>query len=253
MSKETENTTRGAFTIGVEQHEKFEHISDTKFVSSTDFCGLVSQMFGIYADFEGCSYEAIPGTNTNMIALFFNHKLVGANEDTIANIVDDGRALAITRDSDGTAKNSTLRDARNLTSRYMNGDKFFLTDDGKSGLRPFLMEGYRSIMSGNGEINWGKVTQEVSETNYNMPQQYTKVSFIDPAKVAEAIYGKVDEDGTKWVYGVRVLRSIPTISTGMGTVSSNYMLAIERVCEEEVYKLAQQCGVGVSSGLNIIR
>ena len=240
--------TKGAFTITVDEHEKFDHISDTKFVSSTDFCGLVSQMFNTYADFEGCSYEVVPGTNSHMIALYFNHKLAGTDTQP-----EDGRGIAITKNADSSAKNNTLRSTRNFMNRYNNGDKFFLTEDGKSGLTPFLFDQNRSLYKGNGEVNWEKITQEVADGNYGMPQQYTKVSYIDPAKVAEAIYGKVDNDGTKWVYGVRVLRSIPTIALGGNNVSTNFMLAIERVCESEVMKLAQVLGVGVNSGLNIIR
>lgn len=240
--------TKGAFTITINEHEKFDHISDMKFVSSTDFCGLVSQMFSIYADFEGCSYEVVPGTNSHMIALYFNHKLAGTNTE-----LEDGRGIAITKDAGVTAKNNTLRSTRNFTNRYYNGDKFFLTEDGKSGLIPFLFDQNRSLYKGNGEVNWDKIIQEVADGNCGMPQQYTKVSFIDPAKVAEAIYGKVDDDGIKWVYGVRVLRSVPTIALGGTNVSTNFMLAIERVCEPEVFKLAQGLGVGVNSGLNIIR
>ena len=252
MSNDVRNTsnpeTKGAFVISVDEHEKFDHISDSKFVSSTDFCGLVSQLFNIYADFEGCSYEVVPGTNSHMIALYFNHKLAGT--DTV---LEDGRGIAITKDAGVSARNNTLRSTRNFLNRYNNGDRFFLTEDAKSGLAPFLFDQNRSLYKANGEVNWDKVVQEVADGNYGMPQQYTKVSFIDPAKVAEMIYGKVDEDGTKWVYGVRVLRSVPTISIGGSNVTTNFMLAIERVCENEVFKLAQSLGVGVNSGLNIIR
>ena len=156
-------------------------------------------------------------------------------------------------DAGVSAKNNTLRSTRNFTSRYQNGDKFFLTDDAKSGLAPFFFDNLRSIYKGNGELNWDKISGEVAETSYGMQQQYTKVSFIDPAKVAEAIFGKVDEDGVKWVYGVRILRSVPSISMNGTNVATNYMLAIERVCEAEVFKLAQSLGIGVNSGLNIIR
>lgn len=250
-SNETAPNERVAFAIDIKEHEKFEHISDTKFISSNDFCSIVSQVFSVYEDFEGCSFEPVSGTNYHMIALYFNHRLVNVNPE--------GHTLAITKEeASANVKNQTLRSTRNFTNRYYNGDKFYLTGDGKDGLKPFLFDSsaVRTIYNQNWDVNWSKVVTEAAETNYigGPQQQYTKVSFIDPAKLATAIFGEKDEDGTKWVYGVRILRSLPSISIGTnGNVNNNFMLSIDRVCESEVTKLAQMFGLGVSSGLNIIR
>lgn len=241
-TEKKENTT---FEIGVAVHEKFEHITDAKFVSSTEFCAVVSQLFSLYEDFEGCSFDVMPGTNNHMISLYFNHKMVDADPET--------HTIAITRDTGVSAKNNTLRSTRNFTNRLYNGDKFYLTKDGKEGLRPFFAANNRSIYKANYEINWDKVTLEVADSNMGMPQQYTKVTFLDPAKIAEAIYGKTDEDGVTWLYDVRVLRSFPSIAMNNGNASNSFMLEVRRVCEPEVIKLCQKFGIGTSSGLNIIR
>lgn len=242
---ETNNTEKKeTFEIVVEEHEKFAHIMDSKFLSSTELCGIISELFKeIYADFEGCKFEIPQGTNIPTIALFFNHRDVNLGSLPTAcskDVVDE------------KTKNATLRSTRVFQHRLNNGDRYFLTDEGKEGLAPFVMDS-RNFFQKDGNVNWGKIVSEVADPNAGVPMQYTKVSYLDPAKIMELIFGKKDGDGTSWVYGVRIIRSIPTFSVIGNVASENFMLAVERVCEEEVIRLSQQLGLSVASGLNIIR
>lgn len=245
----TENAEKKDFSIAdlMLEHEKFEHISDSKFVSSSELCSVISGVFAnVYSDYEGCNFEFLPGSNVPTITLFFNHK----NE--IKTI--DGVQLPFAcskEDTENRAINNTLRSTRNYSSRLVNGDRYFLTDEG-NGLKDFIIDNAQFYRK-DGSVVWSKLVSEVADGNFNVPMQYTQVKCLDPAKLVELIYGKKDSDGISWVYGVRVMRSIPsyTMITGMST--SGYMLAIERVSQDEVEKLARQFGLNASYGLNIIR
>ena len=237
------------FSIVIEENEKFAHIMDSKFMSSGELCGVISSLLkNVYADFEGCVLEIPQGTNVPTISVFFNHKEIRP---------DSVLPAACSKDvTDNKTKNATLRSTRVFQNRLINGDHFYLTDEGKEGLESLVMDN-RNFYNKNRSINWGKITAEVADsTTYGAPMppmQYTKVSFLDPAKLMELIFGKKDEDGTTWVYGVRIIRSVPTVSMFGSTAANSFMLAVERVCEEEVIRLSQQMGLAVSSGLNIIR
>ena len=241
---ETNNTEKKAFEIVVEEHEKFAHIMDAKYLSSTELCGIISGLFKeIYADYEGCTFDIPKGTNIPTISLFFNHRDVNLGSLPTAcskDVVDE------------KTKNATLRSTRSFQHRVNNGDRFFLTDEGKEGLAPFVLDS-KNFYQKDGNVNWGKIVTDVADLNTGVPMQYTKVSFIDPAKIMELIFGKKDADDTSWIYGVRIIRSIPTFSVVGAVASENFMLAIERVCEEEVIRLSNQLGLAVTSGLNIIR
>lgn len=256
MSETTKNvkneTAEEKFSIKVPngKKEKFTHIMDAKFLTSTELCEMVSEFFrNAYADFEGCIFEIQPGTNIGMISLYFNHKNHSANPlYTACSLHVD----------DKETRNSTLRSTRSYQKRLLEGDRFYLTKEGKEGLEPFIIDN-KSLLNGGRDknINWGKIAGDVADNNNFIggPQmQYTKVSYIDPVKVLEEIYGvHDDEEGINWVYGIRIIRSIPTVSVYGNAVANNFMLALERVCEEEVLRLARDAGYAVNPGLQIIR
>ena len=232
----------------IQEHETFEHISDSKFLTSTKLCELVSAMFSnIYADYEGCNMDFIPGTNQPSITLFFNHKNT------------EGSALPCAcskEDSTAKASNSTLRSTRSYNSRLVNGDRYYLTEEGQA-LEEFLFDSQQFYTTKDGQrtANWGKLVSEVADGNFqyqNIAQQYTQVKCLDPAKIVEAIFGRF-AGNSEWVYGVRVLRSIPSFTMITGMTTAGYVIAIERVSKSEVDALAKQFGLNTSAGLNIIR
>ena len=245
----TDKSEKEVLKIQVKEHSKFDHITDAKFLPSKELCESISELFrNVYADYEGCVMEVMPGTQLPMISLFFNHKEISGTS----------LAYACSKSIDDETKNTTLRSLRLNERMLKQGDRYYLTDEGKSGLEDFLIR--NGSLLNNGKINWGKIVADVADPNVGYlgygttPMQYTKVSFIDPAAVAKAIYGEKDEDGTKWVYGIRILRSLPTVAMLPGQqVSNSWMLALERVCEQEVNKLAMMAGFSVNSGLDIIR
>lgn len=226
----------------VQEHEAFEHISDSKFTTSTDFCERVSALFSkIFSDYEGCNFTFLPGSNAPAISLYFNHKEIASNLPCACSKEDRSEK----------ATNATLRSTRSYNNRLINGDKYYLTDEGQA-LGEFVFDNFCSYKDGRREVQWGKLVSEVADGNFAVPQQFTEVRYLDAAKLAETIYGTIDGT-TEWVYGVRIMRSIPTftMATGMGT--AGYAIAIERVSKNEVERLAKQFGLNTRAGLNIIR
>ena len=89
-------------------------------------------------------------------------------------------------------------------------------------------------------------------------QQYTKLSLIDPSKIATLIYGEEDEeDGAKWCYQVTPVFSMPIMNQyGMANNSdpASKILRIDRVSATEVNNLANKLGFSnIGNKLNIIR
>lgn len=262
---ETKNTNtteqqKQALKITVEpgNHESFNPISDTKYLTSVEFCEIVSTMFrDIFADWEGCKMVPLQGANVLQMIFFFNH-----NEHVITN---SDLYRACTRDENSETKNATLASLRHRDHLLASGDAYHLTDDGMSSLRDFLYDN-NNLYKRNGEVDWKKVVAEASDytttQGYGQPvaQQLTQVSWIDPIKLATLIFGENDSEDTvdNWVYNIRVMRSMPSANYSYGMYvgnnqPQNYLLAIDRISGEETKKLAALYGLVIGNGLGIIR
>lgn len=261
MSEETRNEVeqqKEALKIKVDLHGKFNPISDTKYLTTVEFCEIVSSLFkNIFADWEGCKMVPLQGANVLQMLFFFNHK-----EQVIAN---SDLYRACTKDEDNTAKSATLASIRHRDHLLTNGDSYHLTEDGMSSLRDFLYDN-NNLYKRNGEVDWKKVVAEACDyitQGYGQPvaQQLTQVSWIDPVKLATLIFGENDDDGeenTNWVYNIRVLRSMPSANYSYGMYvgnnqPQNYLLAIDRISGEETKKLAALYGLVLGNGLGIVR
>ena len=142
----------------------------------------------------------------------------------------------------------------------VHGDRYFVTAEGQATLAPLLLNNNTTFK--NGAPQWGKICSEVADPAsqnmfYNARQQYTVISFIDPVKIIELVYGTeaTDETGNilRWVYNIRLVNSIPTLGNRNANSPANWMLAIDRISEEETEKLARRYGLSMTNGLNIIR
>lgn len=238
------------FKIEVVEHEPMEDIARSKYLKASEFCKKTSELFkDVYADYDGSRIE-IDQQGHLSLALFFHH-----NEPKL--VSGDPRTLAISRDvpEDTSMHDDLIRRIRTHDSIVKNGDRYFLTKDGSEGLSDFVFD---SLRKKDGTINWKNALAEtnMSQSNYfpgynQVPDIDTKVSFIDPAKVAMAIYGQFDEDGNEWAYGVRIMSSLPSM-TG-SNFQADYMLAIERVRVSELMRLCNETGLFRNPTVDIIR
>lgn len=251
-TKVTENTTtpvEDTFTLNVDANEPFSPIEESMFIDTNKLCSLVSVLMRpAFPDFYGSSFEVIPGTNNYMIALYFDHIDRGDCNET-----------AVTKNSnDSSANNKTLRATRNYANRLREGDRYHITKKGSDIISELLYSPKTiraSIYEGN-PMNpvpkWSNICGEVSENTYGaVPRQLTKVSYLDPVKLIEKIYGTTTADGKKYEYGVELKRSLPGYTPS--GVNTNFMLRVGRVTVEEVINLANQFGFQYSQNLNIIR
>lgn len=242
------------YRVVVEENEKFDYITQTKYIDSNELCKKISDIFKVaFADCYGCTFDPVPGSNMFMISLYFNHDKHG-----------DSEFVAVTKDLEqDNTKNATLRRTRSYGHRLLEGDHYHITKNGISALTPFIMDPtearhiYRnsSKQYGISEINWDKIVSETADSSYgygSIPRQLTKISFLDLNKIVKLIYGATNEDGKKLEYGVQIIRSAPTFMGGVVGAGS-YLLAINCISEENVIELARRFGLGVQAGLNIIR
>lgn len=261
-NKVTENTTTNAennsapkqeekYKIEVASHEPFDPIMSAKYINSSALCKLVSDLFkASFADCYGSTFDPIPGSQNYTISLYFDHD-------------DHGNAIrAVTKeDTTDTTVNSTLRRTRNFSRRIFDGDHYNVTKEAMEALTPFMYGPniFNHIYKNSnrhggftGEINWKNVMSETADSSYGYngcPRQLTKISFLDPDKLIEAIFGSLSDDGEKYVYTSRILRSMPSFGGG----NADYKLEIQRIAERHVIDLANQMGLGYQAGLNIIR
>lgn len=250
-TKNTETTeTEDKIEISVEPI-KFNAINDTQYLTSREFCEMVSSVFRpVFADYEGCRLEGIPGTPMIGITLWFNHQDYSQSE----------MPVACTRDKEGTQGSGIVASVRRYSTVINNGDRYYATKQAQDAIAPFLSE-LTGIVAHNGKINWGKVVSEKTDpasinSFYGAGQrkQCTVFSFLDPNKLATLFYGADDtENGAKWVYGVRIARSIPALNAFGVSSPNNWILAIDRISATEVENLANKFGLSGLTTSGIVR
>lgn len=240
--KETEK--RKEFKIEVKEHAELPAIAKTAYISSNDFCKLTSELFkGVFADSEGCFFEAGNGEPT--VSLLFNHGQY-----------DEGAVLACELAGGKASGSSILDRTRNRDRQMTEGDRFYLTEDGKDAIKNLLT----SRLYNNGNPNWRAIVGEWTDRSvvnyYNMGQipQYTKVAGISLSRLCGLIFGNKSEDGEFVEYDVRIATALTPVGypqNGMN-MNVNYMLAITVVSSAEVAKIYEKLGYG-TVGAHIIR
>jgi hypothetical protein len=223
---------REPFVINISEPFEFEGTASTQYITSNDLLQHVSELFhGVFADFEGCQLEVANGGKP-CIALLFNHGEYDADA-----------TVATRRGDQDTSKNDVIRSIRNRDFRMANGDRFFLTEDGKDVVKSLLT----SQMFNNGNPNWKAIVTEYTEDNRNLYQytpsvQYTKVSFIDIDRMCGLLYGATDGDD-EVVYQANVAGAINAYP-GANVFNQNYMIIVNRVSAKYLKAVYEKIGLG---------
>ena len=225
---------RVPFKIELTEHLPFNGMATTEFVSSNDFGKAVSDLFrNVFADFEGCIFEVPQNTQLPpYYSLIFNH----GDYDENATVACE-RANGAKNNGDDVLARIRYRD-----TMLNNGDRFILNDDGKDAIKPLLL----SRLFNGGNPNWKNITGDYTEGQQGLygyqGMQYTKVSFIDPDRLATLLYGEKEKDGDSNVdYHVSIFGPMNNLA---GQMNSNYMLSIIRVSEKEVGAAYEKLGLG---------
>ena len=225
---------REPFVIKIEEPFEFEGTASTQYITSNDLLQRVSDLFhSVFADFEGCQLEVTnnPGTKPH-IALLFNH-----------GEYDQDATVATRRADQDSSKNDVIRNIRNRDFRIVNGDRFYLTEDGKDVVKSLLT----SQMFNNGNPNWRNIVSEYTEDNRNLYSytpsvQYTKVSYIDIDRICGLLYGATDGDD-EIVYQAQIAGAINAYP-GANVLSQNYMVIITRVSAKNLKSVYEKIGLG---------
>lgn len=257
-----ESTAEKGYHVNIEQ-TPFDTTMDSMLLRSTEFCAFVNQMFSpFYADYEGSTYETIQGSGIPMVCLFFNH----------LDWSKDKNPTACERDGmQKNVQNSLLARRRQYDRRMIDGDRYTVTEDGRSGIGDFIYKKhivsspwFRDKNTGRDRIDWRRVTAEVADPNNRfmmqqngrpMGSQYTKISYLDPAAIVQAIFGATDEDGGQLEYAVNIVNTLPGIGNmyNQNRTSNDWLLCINRAHTESVMKYASMYNVPMQNGLNINR
>lgn len=244
-NNKTQQQDREPYTIELESPIPFPKIADTAYISSMEFCKMTSEIFhDAFADYEGCKFE-FTQQGEPFISLIFNHGVYDENSP-----IPTACSL-----NQGKNTGSTIIDrTRTRDRQIVNGDRYYLTDDGKDVIKKLLIP--RAYNNGN--PNWGNIVGEfVENTPMSMYQfgsrkpQFTKVSFIDLKRICGLAFGFRKGDDTI-DYGVTVVGPINGMLNRMSsTNNSNYMLNITSVSTKEIQSLYE--GLGLGSSTTIIR
>lgn len=232
------NEERKRFKIELEEHAPFNGIAETSYITSNEILKLVSEVFrGVFADFEGCMFEP---TNDGepTIALLFNHGKYNV----------DGEKISVACEKAGGKESGyTVIDRSRYRDRQMlEGDRYYLTEDGKDAFAPLLV----TKRYNNGNPNWKYIVSEFTErTPYNMynqsqPVQYTKVSGISLDRMCGLLFGTKMEDDY-YEYKAQIVGTLtPPANIYMAPVTCNYMLTVTRVSSKQVSEAYRKAGFG---------
>ena len=244
MSNQNEETKRKKFKIEVDTPAELHAIAETAYLSSNDFCKMVSELFkATFVDFEGCIFEAGNGGEPT-ISLLFNHGQY--DEDAIT---------ACERAGGKVSGSSIIDRTRNRDRQMSEGDRYYLTEDGKDVFCKLLT----ARAFNNGNPDWKRLVSEWQDRsistmyNYGQLPQYTKVSNISLSRLCSLIYGnKKDNDPVE--YDVRIATALTPVGypqNGM-PMNVNYMLTVTVVSSSEVAKIYEKLGYG-TMGAHIVR
>lgn len=242
-TEQEKNVERTPYTVHFEQRPKLAYVGKSVYITSNELCQIANEVFhATFADYEGCCLEFGQGGDPT-VSLFFNH---GQYEE--------GQHVAVSRNTANKAVSETLSRIRLRDQLMKDGDRYFVTDDGKDIITKLLTN--RAF--NNNKPNWGVLAAEHVDKNmynmYNMQPvpQLTKIMQIDLNRLVAFIFGRKDEDGSDIDYVVTVSGLINPIMGSAPSSSKNFMLNITAVSANNVKSLYEKLGLG-TMGSDIIR
>ena len=258
--KEARENKGDVFRIINEEPADFACVGKVDYKRSLQLCADVTKVFrDVYDDFHGTTFE-ISQSGEIYICLWFNHNVTNDGDKIVAFSQYD--------DNDSSSKNEVVNRVRNLNRRARSGNRYKITKFGKEGLDEFIKD---RIVEGNmatnlrnnkGKVLWDRCAIDVAEPqqHYNAQQAqkvYTKVSYIDPAKIYKLIYGDsvvtgVDSNGRDILSKVDYLIEVKNSIGAPNGYTKDFLLKIEQINRDELDRILKDLGVGSYSPFGII-
>jgi len=239
----TQQEERQELTVDI-MPEKFIGDGSFKYITSVELCQYANEYFEkIFEDFEGSTFDYASG-GIPYISLYFNH------------IVDrqEGKLYACDRPTGKGLGNSVIERSRRRDNQLQNGDRYYLTDDGKDIIIPMLLP---RLFNG-GKPDLKRIVTDVYETPSGFgyfgnqgATQNTKVVGIDIKKIAAIKWGSKDpETGDIYDYGFEIKgESGRNVFPGSKSV---HILTIMQANNTELETTYSKLGIMVGNS-NIIR
>lgn len=246
-----EETKRETFRIYIESHPEFPAQYGGFFLTSSSLCKTFSDVFReVYSDWEGCKLEFDRGIP--VITSFFNQRQEDINGLVPATSIFNGKKVS---------GNNVIDRRRNMDEQQRNGDRFFLTQEGKDGLSKFIVN--HRISRKSGEPDWGSIVLQASpgQPVQGSPMgffnrvQYTMVRYMDPNKILSEIYGSTNEKGEPVEYAITVVNNRSSIPGYANRgIDAGWLLRVDQLNSKQLAEVAQRdLGYMMVDDLGIIR
>ena len=241
MSEEAKKSSTTGLKLEVIEHEPFVEDGSVKILTGNEFIlNYVEPIFSnTFSDYYGAKFE-LTNNNALMLSIYFDRYDHGADE-----------CVATTRTPNNGAdgiKNKVILETRQFSIRNKYSDRYFLTDDGMSFFDDLFMP--NAINKRNGKVNYGNCITTISMNNNfgyvaNGGFQLTKVSFVDPTRIASELFGRKDDNGNNYIYKVGVSNVIGNPYDR----NTDFLIMITRLNMTAYSQLCNKLGINNNSGI----
>lgn len=216
----------------------------SKYMTSKEFAEEVTNLFKqLFGDWYGAKF-LVTQTGVPMINLYFQH--VDPNSPHTA-------PLACTLSADKSTGATVIDRNRRRDFQRTDGDRYWLTDDGKDVIKHMLYSNYYN----GGKVEWKKIMNEITErtsSSFYAPNgiQLTEITGIDPARVASRIWGKKDSEGSDIDYMVQVVKNLSANPTYFGMQQNPiYVIRLSKAYGSNLTETYRRLGLGeAGSGIS---
>lgn len=259
--KEARVNKEDKFRIINEEPAEFPCVGKVDYKRSLQFCSDVTKIFKeVYDDFYGTTFE-ISQSGESYICLWFDHNISNDSDKIVAfSQYDNG---------DTSASNEVLNRVRSLNRRARSGNQYKITKFGREGLDEFIKDRIidgsmvTNLRNNKGKVIWERCAMDVAEPqqHYNAQQAqkvFSKVSYIDPAKMYKLIYGESVISGVDITTGKDIVSKVEykiEVVSSVGApngYNKDFLLKIEQINQDELNRILHDIGVGSYSPFGIV-
>lgn len=263
MSQVT-NEEKDVFEIFIDQDSKlvFPTLAYSNLTSTDQLCKMMQAIFSVYADYYGATVTYNP--NTNQLTLNAHFAQLENQEE--------GKVYAFEPNGVLKGKNSEsgLRRIQQFERTVSEGNRFSITEDGKTGLAKFIT---RSFKNDKNEVKWaalGLITQYYDPAPFGgQAVTCNVINGISPIAILKELYGDKaniyvgkDADGqaafeeTDVEYEIVVISSLqqPNYNGVVSNPSEGpFKIDIRQISKKRLQESAKEVGVNFAFGKRIIR
>lgn len=252
-----------ALEFFIDKNDKlvFPTLANSILTTSDELCRMAKMIFQNFEDY----YGTVAVINNGVLTLSVHFAQIENRNDGAYYAFEPNGSL------NGANKESGLRRIKQFDRTVTEGNKFSITENGKSAMGKFMS---RQAKDQNGNVKWnalGVITQYSDAQLFGgTPILCNVINLVDPIAVLKELYGEearlltsIDEDGnavleeTPVDYEILVLSSlqVPGINGALNTPSNEgpFKIDIRQINKKQLKKSAQQVGMNLTMGRNIIK